>query len=92
MLLNLVTTGIILLTFAMNTIMGNAIYPGLYGAESQDPSQDLLFQFRTGNCTWSSEIISLGVCSESAHISAHLTSDCQSTPGLCIFVVKWRQY
>ena len=32
------------------------------------------------NYTWSSEIVSLGVCSESADITAHLTSDCQPTP------------
>lgn len=75
---------------AMNTSMGNAIYQGLFGAENQNPLQELPFQCPTGNCTWSSEIVSLGVCSESANIATHLKSDChaaQNEPAYqeCIF-------
>lgn len=64
---------------SMHTTMANAIYQGLYGSESQNPAQNLPFQYPKGICTWSSEVISLGICSESADISSHMTSNCQAT-------------
>lgn len=65
--------------FHVNLTLQGAVLQGLYGNTKRDPVH-MPFSCPTGNCTWSSDVTTLAVCSDHADVKSSLQTQCWSEP------------